>query len=45
MFYFVTNDHKTITKCMWGSGPAVRSTVGSWQSLRGDLRCKDPEKF
>ena len=45
MFCFITNDHKTIIKCRWGSGAAIGSAVDSWQNLRGGLRGKDPEKF
>ena len=35
MFYFMTNNQKTIAKCGWGSGAAVSSAVASWQDLRG----------
>ena len=45
MFCFITNDHKTIIKCRWGSGAAIGSAVDSWQNLRGGLRGKDPKNF
>ena len=35
LFYFMTNNHKTIVKCGWESGAAVSSAVASWQGLRG----------
>ena len=45
MFCFVTNDHKVIAKCRWGSGGAVSSVVGSWQSFGTSSRGKSHEKF
>ena len=43
LFY---DNHKTIVKCWWGSGAAVSSTIGSWQSLHGGSGLdRGPENF
>ena len=45
MLYFAKKIHKIILKCRWGSGDAVNSAVGLWQSPDEDSRGKPPRKI
>ena len=45
LFCFMTNDYEVIAECRWGSGGAVSTVVGSWQSLGGSSGGKIPEIF
>ena len=41
----MANNYEVIAECRSGSGGAVSSMVGSWQSLGGSSGGKDPEIF
>ena len=45
LFCSMTNNYEVIAECRSGSGGAVSSMVGSWQSLGGSSGGKDPEIF